>query len=733
MTATKPRCWRRSSSLFLSAIWLALPAWTRPAHADEPASPPLPAADAPPAQDTPKEDGTVREVTVQGNKVEALKRASGSGTTISKREIRNAQPESTSELLRRVPGMQVRSEDPMGFRLNLGVRGLSPARSRLILMEEDGVPVVVSPYGEPELYYTPMIERIERIDVLKGSDVLRYGPQTVGAVVQLHTWEPTERRGWYVGSQVGSRGYGSLVARYSNTTNDVGYVAQVVRKSGSGYRNMGFDATDAFGKVVFTGAAIGKVSLKFGFHDEFAHTTYTGLTQLLYRQDPRRDTVTPHDYFAIRRYEASLQHELHVAEHSVLRSSLFAYEMSLNQRLQDFDRSVNPNHEYVSILPEFLLRNTASLRNRVYDVFGVSTELEHPFKTGPALHRVRVGARFMGDIARRKLSFGDSPTAESGELQTDDTTRIFGFSGWVEDQIALTNELLITPAFRYEHSLSKKTIHRMPDPEKDLPTDVHVEASSHAGGAMPGVGVIYGKSKLNLFGSFYLGYSAPRISQAISPNGKDADLHAERSRNYELGARLRSEWLRAEGNVFLIQFDNQLVSNNPLNSDSEFVDGGATRHLGAEATAALRLGKGLKLPLEVDLAGQYTFVRANFVGGDFPGNTVPYSPINTMNLTLDAALPIGLSGQVAFSYIGSQYTDERNTVYPVASGLNGIMDAYTTLDVNARYRYKPSGVSFGVSVKSLLDKVYVSDRLPNGIFTAGFRQVFATFAWSSGD
>jgi len=741
MTATKAR----SASLVLGALWLGVCSWASPARAQAPVPAPAPAPEFPTpnageataaAPEAPKDEGAVREVTVQGNKVDALKRASGSGTTVGKREIRNAQPESSAEILRRVPGMQVRSEDPMGFRLNLGVRGLSPSRSRLILMEEDGVPVVVSPYGEPELYYTPMVERIERIDVLKGSDVLRYGPQTVGAVVQLHTWQPTERAGWYVGSQVGSRAYGALVARYSNTTKDVGYVAQIVRKSGDGYRNMGFHATDAFGKAILTGSAIGQLSLKLGFHDEFAHTTYTGLTQALYRENPRRDTVTPHDYFAIRRYEASLQHEAHFAEHSFVRTSVFAYEMSLDQRLQNFDRYRVPTHDDYLPTPDpaaLLLRDSSSLRNRVYDVFGLSSELEHPFQTGPILHRLRVGGRAMGDIARRKLSAGTSPTAEGGEVQNDDTTRIVGLSAWVEDQIAFSNDLLVTPAFRYEHSNSKQTIHRLPTGTGGTPQDVHIEASSHAGGAMPGLGVIYGKPKLNLFGSIYLGYSAPRISQAITPDGRDANLHAERSRNYEVGARWRSDWLRAEADVFLIQFDNQLVSNNPLNSDSEFVDGGATRHLGAEGTAALRVGKGLKLPLELDLAGQYTFVRANFVGGDFPGNTVPYSPVNSMNLTLDAALPIGLSAQVAFSYIGSQYTDERNTVLPVASGLNGIMDAYTTLDVGARYRYKPSGVSFGLSAKSLLDRVYISDRLPNGIFTAGFRQVFATFAWSSDD
>src|SRR6478609_9287591 len=205
----------------------------------------------------------VHEVTVRGNKAEALKRASGSGTTIGEREIRSAQPEGTGELLRRVPGLQLRTEDPMGLRLNLGVRGLSPTRSRLILMEEDGIPVVVSPYGEPELYYTPIVERIQRLDVVKGSDVLRYGPQTVGAVVQLHTFEPTMKPAWYVASQVGSRAYRAVQARYSGTTGEVGYVAQIVRKSGDGYRNMGFYATDAFGKAVLTNAAVGQLSFKF--------------------------------------------------------------------------------------------------------------------------------------------------------------------------------------------------------------------------------------------------------------------------------------------------------------------------------------------------------------------------------------------------------------------------------------------------------------------------------------
>src|SRR6188768_3323157 len=432
------------------------------AAAEEAAPPPTAPTEQPaPAEQSPKAEpppDVVHEVTVRGNKAEALKRASGSGTSIGEREIKNAQPESTGELLRRVPGLQLRTEDPMGLRLNLGVRGLSPTRSRLILMEEDGVPVVVSPYGEPELYYTPIVERIQRLDVIKGSDVLRYGPQTVGAVVQLHTFEPTMKPAWYVASQVGSQAYGAVQARYSGTTGDVGYVAQIVRKSGDGYRNMGFYATDAFGKAVLTNAAVGQLSFKFGFHNDHTRTTYTGLTDAMYRADPRQDTVMPHDFFDVRRYESSVVHEKHFTGQTALRSRLFAYQMQLGQRLQEFDRTPNAGADYVSV-PDpaaLFIKQTSSLRDRRYDVLGLSSELEQRFQTGQLVHRLKVGGRAMLDVARRQVSRGDSSTAESGLLLSDDTTTIVGLSAWVEDQIAVTNKLLVTPAFRYEHSNSKK-------------------------------------------------------------------------------------------------------------------------------------------------------------------------------------------------------------------------------------------------------------------------------------
>src|ERR1041384_166492 len=90
-----------------SGLWLAaselLPSI---AYGQEPAAAPAVTTatevSATPTRDAPTNDAradAVHEVTVRGNKTEALKRASGSGTSISEREIKSAQPESTGELL----------------------------------------------------------------------------------------------------------------------------------------------------------------------------------------------------------------------------------------------------------------------------------------------------------------------------------------------------------------------------------------------------------------------------------------------------------------------------------------------------------------------------------------------------------------------------------------------------------------------------------------------------------
>ncbi|MDB4947019.1 MAG: TonB-dependent receptor [Labilithrix sp.] len=721
-----------SRRVVAASLALFLVAASRPARADEPeAAPGTPApAPAPPADDA---------VVVRGNKADNLERATGSGTQIGKQEIQHAQPQGSQEIFRRVPGVNVRSEDGMGLRLNIGVRGLNPARGRLVLMQEDGVPVVVSPYGEPELYYSTPIERIERLDVRKGPEVLLDGPQTVGGVVNLYTWAPPTHQEWSVEADYGSRSYAKGLARYGDAIGDVRYLVQVFRKQGDGFRNMPFDATDLMAKIAFPTGRGGEATLKATAYDETSHTTYVGLTQPMYQQDPRQDNPAPDDVFGIRRYELSLHHEQHLGDDSVLRTTLFAYAVDLQIDQQDFDRERLGGVEYARVLgPEgvtgsaLYFRRTRTLRDRRYEVAGVEPQLETRFTTGPALHRLIVGGRMMADVATRRQARGDSPTAEVGDLTSDDTTSILGLAAYAQDRIAFRDDLLVTPAIRVEHSNShRKTRRVLAD---GVSTDEDLSGSSQATGVMPGIAFAAGRPALNLFWGVHSGYSSPRVAQAITPDGKDAGLSAERSMNYEVGARARPlRWLRAEATGFVTAFDNQLISNNTLSgSSAEFKNGGKTRHVGAELTAIAHAGARQRLPVDVDLQLQYTYVKSTFSDGPNEGNFVPYSPEHTLTATLDGEHASGFGAQVSWSYVGVQWADETNSVEPDISGRVGKIPGYNVLDLGARYRHRPTGLSFHLSMKNALDDTYLSSRVPNGIFTAGFRQFIAGIKWQGG-
>jgi Fe(3+) dicitrate transport protein len=100
---------------------------------------------------------------------EDLDRIPGSATVIDEETLDSSRVMTTSEALRKVPGLNLRDEEGFGLRPNIGVRGLNPTRSTKVLLLEDGIPLAYAPYGDNASYYHPQIDRFERIEVLKGA------------------------------------------------------------------------------------------------------------------------------------------------------------------------------------------------------------------------------------------------------------------------------------------------------------------------------------------------------------------------------------------------------------------------------------------------------------------------------------------------------------------------------------------------------------------------------------
>jgi Fe(3+) dicitrate transport protein len=342
---------------------------------------------------------------------------------------------------------------------------------------------------------------------------------------------------------------------------------------------------------------------------------------------------------------------------------------------------------------------------------------------------VNAGVRAHVEGAKKQQIITEYARSDAGSPEQIDVQRTYAFSAFAQDRIGFTDKLLFTPGLRFELAHYTHNTCRMP--VDGTPRDVYVPGSSTTTAFMPGVGLVYGKPTANVFGGAHVGFAPPRVTQAITATGKDAQLEPERSINYELGTRIRpSKWLRFDAAAFLLVFENQIVSGTAASGiASELLNGGSTTHKGFEGSASLGLGEALKWGVGVDLSARYTLSDARFRGGPFANNRLPYAPLHTASFGVDVDHPLGLGASIHDSFVSEQFADEANTVDVDSTGRLGRLAPYNVVDIALRYTHARTGLGGSASMKNALDTPYVSTRLPDGIFTAGFRQVTFGLRW----
>ena len=84
------------------------------------------------------------------------------------------------QIFGRTPGISVWENDGSGIQLGVASRGLSPNRSWEFNMRMNGYDITPDPMGYPEAYYTPPMEVVDRIEIVRGASSLQYGPQFGG-------------------------------------------------------------------------------------------------------------------------------------------------------------------------------------------------------------------------------------------------------------------------------------------------------------------------------------------------------------------------------------------------------------------------------------------------------------------------------------------------------------------------------------------------------------------------
>lgn len=664
-------------------------------------------------------------IEVIGENKDALKNIPGSGQIITKALLSKIHPISVHEVLSRVPGLHLRDEEGLGLRPNIGVRGLFPTRSSKVLLLEDGIPFVLAPYGDPATYYHPPIDRFERIDVLKGSGQIQFGPQSIGGVINYITKTPPSEPSGSISVIGGSRNFFKTYTSAGGTWGDVKLLLDYTRKLGDGAReNIHSEVDDLTGKI---GVSVGKKSsllLKLNYYGENSQVTYAGLTQTEYEQNPRANPFKD-DNFKITRVGLHSIYYYPLTEKIFLTANLYSYNIQRNWWRQHHN-GVNSN-----VIPatETQTKPDTAVTGRLRDfwVYGIEPRLNLNHSFLRLKHKTDFGFRLHYEIQdRQALQNLASSTARTGTLIEDNGRFTEAIAFFLQDQFSpLTQNLTITTGVRLEHVNYDRT-------NRLYAGGSGVTGKTDLTELIPGWGINFSpNSSWTWFAGVHRGFAPPRTEDAIDNNGAPVELEAELSWNYELG--MRSEpvsGLNLEFTFFRLDFENQIIAHSvAAGSAGPLTNAGQTLHQGGEVGTTLDWGKLLKTlnGLKTDLS--YTYLPiARFEGTRYSaltgsallpgepeqflvsGNRLTYAPEHVLSTGIEFSHQEELDLRLEALYISQQFTDDRNTVTPTPSGRRGLISEYTVFNASANYHWKAMKSTLFVSVKNIFDRLYVVDR-----------------------
>ena len=115
--------------------------------------------------------------------VESRTATSAANTVFTRADIDRLQPSSVTDLLTRVPGVQVAPTGGRGSLPGIFIRGTKAAQSLVLV---DGVRIANATSGDSGLQFLD-VDQIERVEVLRGSRSAVYGSDAIGGVIQIFT------------------------------------------------------------------------------------------------------------------------------------------------------------------------------------------------------------------------------------------------------------------------------------------------------------------------------------------------------------------------------------------------------------------------------------------------------------------------------------------------------------------------------------------------------------------
>ena len=673
-----------------------------------------------------------------------FERIPGAATVLDIKSLSLIDPIGTQEALEFVPGVNGYADDGIGnSRLSIGIRGLNPRRSSRILILEDGVPIQPALYVYPNMYYNPPAERIDRLEVIKGSGAIKYGPQTMGGVINYFTKRPRSDFGGKFKIKAGENSFLSLFSEVGGFGNEkIKPEFQFLYKKGDGFReNNGFEQINGTMKISYNKSQDENYYLKFNTNYENSNATYTGLTQHSFKANPKFNPKKD-DNFKLFRTAVDLITTKRLS--SNLTKSTTAFVSFFDRRWwrendifvsQADSASSNPTAQSYYEPINLIRRGNGKDNFGILRTFYVGgAEQVYSFKNSP------FGlSKFMSSSSSLELGgriyferFIDDKQSGS---KTDSRDGIYFIPAASDDE----QPIIVGQSHHYETTAFSGFLNEKIEFEKfTLNTGIRLEAFEQErvdrlSGSMyqdksliellPGVGLTTKFSSTNLFAGIHRGFTPPSsgtlkiLNFGGTLDNQGLNLEAEKSWNKEVGIRGDYPMFNFEVSGFHVGIENLVAAGR----------GTAFKNLGKVNTMGLELNLNLLSSKVVGLLPDIHFIYAflnteikdgiiksnvsGTVGSDvsIQGKKLPYAPAHTLTAGF-SKMGEKLSYRLDFRFVDEVFTDFENIIKEDKLGIQGIIPSYNFINISADYKVSKDFRIF-LTGKNITDEIYIGSRL----------------------
>lgn len=646
----------------------------------------------------------------------------------------------------KIVGLNIFESDGGGLQLGIGGRGLNPNRVSNFNTRQNGYDISADALGYPESYYTPPIDALERIEIVRGAASLQYGTQFGGFINFKFKTPPIDKKIHILSKQtVGSFGLMNSFNSLSGTTGKLSYYTYIQYKRSDGWRpNAHFDLASAHASLKYQWNKHLSTTIEYTFQYYLAQQP-GGLTDRQFLTNPQQSN-RERNWFKVNWNLIAFLMDYKFNSNTLLNIRVFGLIAGRDALgfLGNIDRA-DPllNRDYLS---------------DKYRNYGVETRLLHHYKIKNKNATFLIGNRYYHGTSLRKQGEGNdgygpdfyyiNPDSLEGSDYRFPSYNIALFS---ENIFYLTDRWSVTPGVRWEY-ISTASEGYYTNIQKDLAGNIILyerindNRINRRSFVLFGIGTSYKLSdNINVYANISQNYRSINFNDMrvnnpnlqINPNLKD-----ERGFSSDIGIRGKHKnWLDFDANVFYMFYKDRIgtiLERNAQNVVYRYrTNVSDSRNFGVEMFVEIDFLKCIHPEAKSRFSwfNNIAVIDARYISSEqtaFQGKKVEYVPVLNYRTGLTYKHKQWRT-VLQMNYLSQQFSDATNTTAVVPNAVVGIIPSYTVWDWSIEYTYKYFTAITGVN--NLLNASYFTRRAEGypgpGILPSDARSVFFTlqFKW----